>query len=96
MFKKFAGGSMFCKTDLSQANLQLQLAEESRSYTTINTPRGLYHFKRMPFGVASGTPIFQRTFENILRGLPKMAVQVDEKVVMGTGDANHLFNVEQL
>ena len=96
MFASMAGGKRFTKIDLRQAYLQLTLAQESRKYTTINTTRGLYQFKRMPFGVASATAIFQRTIENILRGLPCTVVRVDDILVTGTDDKDHLYNVEQV
>ena len=50
----------------------------------------------MPFGVASATAVFQRTIENILRGLPLTVVRVDDILVTGTDDVDHLYNVEQV
>ena len=96
IFTAIAGGKKFTKIDLSQAYLPLTLAEESRKYTTINASRGLYQFSRMPFGVASATAVFQRTIENILRGLPLTVVRVDDIFVTGTDDVDHLYNVEQV
>ena len=58
MFATLARGQKFTKIDLTQAYTQLTLDEKSRPYTTINTSKGLYQFKRMPFGVASATAIF--------------------------------------
>ena len=54
-FAQLAGCKKFTKIDLSQAYLQLTLNEESRKFTTVNTSRGLYQFRRMPFGVASAS-----------------------------------------
>ena len=64
-FAQLAGCKKFTKIDLSQAYLQLTLNEESRKFTTVNTSRGLYQFRRMPFGVASASAIFQRTIESL-------------------------------
>ena len=50
----------------------------------------------MPFGVASASAIFQRTIENILRGLPCTVVRVDDILVTGTDDKDHLHNVEEV
>ena len=44
---------MFCKLDLAQAYLQMELNEESRRFTTVNAPRGLFQYDRLPFGVSS-------------------------------------------
>jgi len=59
LFATSAGGQKFTTLDLSQPNLQLSLDEESSQYTTINTHRGLYQFKKLSFGVASAPSIFQ-------------------------------------
>lgn len=42
LFATLAGGKVFTKLDLSQANLQLCLDEKSADYVTINTHQGLY------------------------------------------------------
>ena len=60
MFAKLAGCKRFTKIDLSQAYLQLTLDEASRKYTTVNTIKGLFQFRRMPFGIASASAIFQQ------------------------------------
>lgn len=38
-------------------------------YTAINTPRGLFQFTRLPFGISSAPSIFQRVLENVLQGI---------------------------
>ena len=44
-----SGGEKFTKLDLSHAYTQLQLDEESRKYTTINTHKGLSTYHRLCF-----------------------------------------------
>ena len=48
LFTALAGGKLFSKLDLSYAYLQLMLDEESRKFTTINTQKGLFQYKRLP------------------------------------------------
>ena len=69
LFASLSGGRTFSKLDLSHAYLQVPLAEESQRYLVINTHKGLYAYKRLPFGVASAPGIFQRIMDNILQGL---------------------------
>ena len=95
-FAQLAGCKKFTKIDLSQAYLQLTLNEESRKFTTVNTSRGLYQFRRMPFGVASASAIFQRTIESVVRGVPHMVVRADDILVSGLDDEEHLFNVNEV
>ena len=96
MFAMLAGGQKFTKINLTQAYDQLTLDEKSRPYTTINTSKGLYQFKRMPFGVASATAIFQRTIETVLKGVPYTVVRVDDILVTGRDDDEHLQNLDSV
>ena len=57
LFASLAGGKSFTKLDLSHAYLQVPLDEESCQYITFNTHRGLFEYRRLPFGVASAPSI---------------------------------------
>jgi len=70
IFASLAGGQRFTKLDLSQAYIQMPLREDCQQHTTINTHRGLYHYARLPFGIAFAPAIFQRAMDTILQGLP--------------------------
>ena len=61
LLHKLKSGVKYTKLDLSQAYHQLELAPESRKYTTINTTKGLYQYNRLTFGINSAVSIFQRT-----------------------------------
>ena len=78
------------KLDLSHAYSQLPLDDASKEFVTINTHKGLFRYNRLPFGVSSANAIFQRTIENILQGIPHMAVYLDDIIVTGTTRAQHL------
>ena len=88
LFSNFSGGKLFSKLDLSQAYAQLQLEEESKPYTTINTHRGLFQYNRLCFGVSSAPAIFQRTVESLLQGVAP--AYIDDIPVMGTSLEDHL------
>ncbi|XP_078077467.1 serine/threonine-protein kinase WNK1-like [Mustelus asterias] len=53
LYTKLAGGLLFTKLDMSHAYLQLWLDEDSQTFATINTLKGLFQYKRLPFGVSS-------------------------------------------
>lgn len=50
-------GTVFAKLDLSKAYLQLPLNKESQKLTTISTHKGLFMYKKLPFGISSA-PVF--------------------------------------
>ncbi len=52
LFATLADGSKFTKFDLSQAYTQIRLDNTSAGYVTVNTHKGLYKYKRLPYGVA--------------------------------------------
>ena len=90
LFASLTGGQKFSKLDLSQDYNQIVLDEESRKYVVINTHKGLYRFNRLPFGVASAPGIFQRVMENLLRDIPHVTVYLDDVLVTGKDDREHL------
>ena len=83
-------GKLFSKLDLADAYLQLALEEDSKKYVTISTHKGLYHFNRLPFGVASAPAIFQWTIESLLQGISNVSVYIDDILVSGSSEMEHL------
>ena len=87
---------MFSKLDLSHAYQQVLLDDGSQKYVTINTHKGLYRYNRLPFGIASAPAIFQQTMEKILQGLPGVTVYIDDILVTGRDDQEHLEALEKV
>ena len=96
MFTTLGGGEKFTKLDLSEAYQQLPLDEDSKKYTTINTHRGLLQYNRLPYGISSAPGIFQRTMENLLQGIPYVIVRIDDILVSGANDEEHIANLEEV
>ena len=68
IFATLAEGKWFI--DMKHVYQQLNLAENSCRYITVNTHRGLYCYTRLPFGVASAPAQFQKIMDVVLQGLP--------------------------
>ena len=56
----------------------------------LNTLKGLYKYKRLPYGVASAPAIFQKLMEHILNGIPNVVCYMDDILVTGKNDIEHL------
>ena len=96
LFTTLAKGTLFSKLDLSQAYLQVQLDESSTPFVTINTHRGLYQPTRLPFGVASAPAMFQKLMDTVLKGIPGVICYIDDILVTGATQSDHLRNLEQV
>ncbi|XP_029567802.1 uncharacterized protein K02A2.6-like [Salmo trutta] len=96
LFTTLAGGKTFSKLDMSHAYQQLLLDEDSKEYVTVNTHKGLFRYNRLVFGVASSPAIFQRTMDNLLQGIPHVAVYLDDILVTGETKEEHPHHLDQV
>ena len=94
LFAGLAGGKTFSKIDLNQAYLQMPVVTESQELLTINTHRGLYRYRRLPFGITSAPAVFQRAMDQILSGLSGVQCYLDDILVTGRDEQEHLTNLE--
>ena len=96
LLTSLAGGKTFTKLDLAHAYQQVELEKDSRKFVTINTHKGLFEYTRLPFGVASAPALFQRTMENLLQGLKHVCVYLDDILVTGSSEREHLDNLAEV
>ena len=96
LLTSLAGGKTFTKLDLAHAYQQVELEKDSRKFVTINTHKGLFEYTRLPFGVASAPALFQRTMENLLQGLKHVCVYLDDILVTGSSEREHLENLAEV
>ena len=96
LFAALAGGVKFTKLDLSHAYQQLVLEEESTMLATITTHKGLYKYNRLPFGVATAPALFQRIMESLLQDLPYVSIYLDDILVTGKTQVEHLKNLNEV
>ena len=94
IFASLAGGQKFTKIDLRQAYNQLEMSEDSKSYLTINTHKGLYSYNRLVFGIAASPSIWQRTMDQILKDIPNTSCILDDIIITGESDEEHLKTLE--
>ena len=96
IFASLSGGERFTKIDLTQAYLQLEVDEESKKYLTINTHKGLCRYNKLLFGIASAPAIWQRTIDQILQRLEGVYCTLDDMVITGKNDKEHLNNLSKV
>lgn len=67
---------------------QIPLDEESSNLTTFMTPLGRFKFLRMPYGISTGSEVFQRCMEQLFSGQP-CEIVVDDILVWGSSVEEH-------
>ncbi|XP_055584828.1 uncharacterized protein K02A2.6-like [Uranotaenia lowii] len=82
-------GKIWSVLDVMDAFFLLELDEETRNVMTFITHRGLYRFKRLPFGLVSAPEIFQRTMDEILADCEGAYCYLDDVGVEGSTVEEH-------
>ena len=72
------------------------LDDQSKGLVTINSHCGLYQYTRMPFRIVSAPAIFQRTMDIILQEIPHNIYSIDDILITGVDDQEHLANLEEV
>ena len=96
LYAKLQGGQKFTTLDMAEAFLQIELDEESLQYMVVNTHKGLFRYKRLPFGVSLTSAIFQRAMDTILQGLSGVVYYQDDVLVTGLNMEEHIKNLEHV
>lgn len=93
IFNALQGDCSFTKLDMVAAYNQLELDDESKRLVAWSTHRGVYLVNRLPFGVKPATGIFQYELEKLLLGIPGVVNFLDDIVVTGATQKEHLSNL---
>ena len=93
---QLAGAVVFTKADALKAFLQVHLTKESSKLLVINTHKGRYRFKRMPFGAKMSQDVFQMKMDLIMERCPGVISINDDIVVYGVSEEDHDANLVNL
>ena len=66
ILSSLSGAQVLSSLDALSGFTQLEMSEDDIEKTAFRTHRGLFQFKRMPFGLRNGPSIFQRVMRGIL------------------------------
>ena len=93
---KLRNSNFFTTLDLKSGYWQINLDPDSRPITAFTVPgRGLYQFRRLPFGLHSAGATFQRFLDTVIGPeLDKVAlVYLDDIIVLGKTIEQHMSNL---
>ena len=81
--------TVFSKIDLSHAFLQLPLDQQSKQYTVINTPFGLYQYNNLCFGLTASSGIFQSFITETLSNIDNLIIYQDDVLILTKDHVTH-------
>ena len=87
------GSTVFSKLDLKWGFHQVELDPESREITTFITHRGLFHYKRLMFGITSAPEKYQKIVKDALIGCKGVKNIADDLIIHGCGIQEHDENL---
>ena len=90
-----AGAKVFSTLDAKNSFWQVPLAEEPQLLSCFNTPFGRFKFRLMPYGLNSGSKVFQQAMEQAFSGTP-CEIIVDDIIVLGATTKQHDERLEQV
>ena len=83
--------------DLARGYWQVPMNEEDKDKTAFITPKGLYQFRVMPFGLCGAPATFQRMMDRVIRGLESsVAVYLDDVVIFSETWDDHIQHVREV
>jgi hypothetical protein len=98
VFSAMGGKRFFSTLDCLKGYHQLKLDQKDRWKSAFITHRGLYQFKRLPFGLKNAPAIYQRFMEQLLGSLRWTAalVYIDDVIVYSETWPEHMAHLRQL
>ncbi|XP_037915018.1 uncharacterized protein K02A2.6-like [Hermetia illucens] len=81
--QQLAKGEKYTNLDLRDAYLQFEISPESRKYLIISTHKGYFQYNRMTPDISSAPGTFQNYMENLLAGIPNVAIYFDDIGITG-------------
>ena len=98
ILSSLSGAQVLSSLDALSGFTQLELDDKDVEKTAFRTHRGLFQFKRMPFGLRNGPSIFQRVMQGILAPYLWIfcLVYIDDIVVFSKSYEEHIHHLDKV
>ena len=91
-----SGSKIFSKIDLKEAYQQLELNKNSRSITYFHTKNGIYHLKRLCYGINNSFEKFGKAITCKLGVMSNVKFIFDDIIICNESLNEHLKTLELL
>ena len=83
--------------DLARGYWQVPMSDQDKGKTAFTTPKGLYQFNVMPFGLSGASATFQRMMDGLLRGLESFtSAYIDDIIIFSETWEDHIKHVREV
>ena len=96
IFAKLGGKCYFSRLDFSKGYWQITMSPADREKTAFVSPRGLFHFLRMPFGLVNAGATYSRMTRVLLAGVDDVDNYIDVVVIHSKTWQAHLSTLEEV
>ena len=97
MIDQLGKASFITMLDLTRGYWQVPVANDDRHKTAFIIPFGLYHFKRMLFGLQGAPATFQHMMDRLIQGFEGFAsAYLDDLVIFSDSWEDHLQHLRQV
>ena len=97
MLDQFSNARYISMFDLAKGYWQVPMTKEDQENMPFSSPRGLYQFTVMPFGLSVALAMFQDMMDQNLTGLGNfVGVYLDDVIVYSSEWTEHLSRLQQV
>jgi transposase InsO family protein len=97
LLDKLGNAKYISTLDLARGYWQVPMAEKDRAKTAFITPKGLYQFRVMPFGLNGAPATFQRMMDEVVRGLESFSGDyLDDIAIFSDTWEEHLRHIREV
>lgn len=98
IFDAFAGASIFSSLDMVKAYHQAEVEESDRWKTAFACDKGLFQYRRVPFGLKGAPAFFQRCMDSLLSSMrwSELLVYLDDIIVYSRTMEEHVASLRKL
>ena len=90
------GNAKFVSTfDMLKGYWQVPLTQRAREISAFVTPRGLYQYKVMPFGMKNAPATFQRKINKLVRYIDGCEGYIDDVVIYSDNWSDHIRQIKR-
>ncbi|XP_078240212.1 uncharacterized protein LOC144586237 [Pogona vitticeps] len=97
LLEKLGGAKYLSSLDLTKGYWQIPVRAEDKEKTAFVTPKGLYQFMKMPFGLHGAGATFQRLMDRVLEPVSTfVGAYIDDILIFSKSWEEHIIHIKRV